>query len=224
MGAAGCSTPSGGTISVRGLGESPVTLECTYPDGAFAVEAAQVTVAFSTIPYEALADGTARDGTFLHVEVLWRPKAGATAIVPDATNLSIRYVVVSQGEVGVYGGGGFAWVTGGTDEDETIVLEITGSTIGLLDRTPGFVDLLSPAAVLGELGASRNTERARATCRAASQFVTNRLGHIRYVRGGAAGGAGESGPSEDRAVPSAAAASAAASAASSGSRSGSAGS
>lgn len=190
-------------------------LTSEYADGAFSVEAAQVTVAFSTIPYEALADGSARNGTFLHVEVLWRPKAGATAIVPESTNLSIRYVVVSEGEVGVYGGGGFAWITGGTEEDDSIELNVTGSTISLLDRTPGFVDLLSPAELLGELGATKSPERARATCRAASQFVTNRLGHIRYVRG-AEPSAGSS--------PADAAASAAASDASSGSRSGSAGS
>jgi len=117
----------------------------------------------------------------LHIEVLWRPRAGRTPVEPSSTNLSIRFVVVSNGEVGVYIGGGFAWIDGGKPADEAIGLEITGASVSLVDKTPGFVDLLSPAILVGELGALQNAENARATRRAASQFVTNRLGHIRWV-------------------------------------------
>jgi len=93
-------------------------------------------------------------------------------------------VVVSEGEVGVYVGGGFAWLKGGKDKDEAIGLDIIGSSISLVDKTPGFVDLLSPASLIGEVGALRNADNARATRRAASQFVTNRLGHVRWVGAG----------------------------------------
>jgi hypothetical protein len=138
-------------------------------------------VVFSDIPYEELATGTAKNGRFLHIEVLWRPKAGRTPVEPSSTNLSIRFVVVSNGEVGVYIGGGFAWIDGGKPADDAIGLEITGASVSLVDKTPGFVDLLSPATLVGELGALKNAENARATRRAASQFVTNRLGHVRWV-------------------------------------------
>ncbi len=179
--AGGCSVPQGGTVTTTGLGDNPVRLESTFDGGTFAVEPAQTTVVFSSIPYTPMAEGTARDGQFLHIEVLWRPKAGQTPVQPEATNLSIRLVVVSHGEVGVYGGGGFGWITGGTEDDDEIGIEITGSSIALIDHTPGFADLLSPAAMLGELGATKDADRARAYRRAASQMVTNRLGRVRWV-------------------------------------------
>lgn len=182
-----CSTGPGGTVEAVGSGDTAVRLVSTFEGGTFAVEPAQTTVVFSDIPYEDLAKGTARNGRFLHIEILWRPRAGRTPVEPSSTNLSIRFVVVSNGEVGVYVGGGFAWVTGGVPKDPVLALEITGSSLSLVDKTPGFVDLLSPASMLGELGALQNAENARATRRAASQFVTNRLGRVRWVGLPAAG-------------------------------------
>jgi hypothetical protein len=179
--AAGCSITPGGDVETTGDGDRAVRLASHFENGTFSVESAQTTVVFSDIPYDDLARGTAKNGQFLHIEVLWRPKPGRTPTEPTSTNLSIRLVVVSNGEVGVYGGGGFAWVTKGHDYDDELALDITGSNLALLDKTPGFVDLLSPATMLGELGAMKNAENARATRRAASQFVTNRLGKVRWV-------------------------------------------
>jgi hypothetical protein len=168
-------------VEIVGSGDTAVRLTSEFTTGTYAIEPAQTTVVFSDIPYEELATGTAKNGRFLHIEVLWRPKAGRTPVEPSSTNLSIRFVVVSNGEVGVYIGGGFAWIDGGKPADEAIGLDITGASVSLVDKTPGFVDLLSPAILVGELGAMKNAENARATRRAASQFVTNRLGHIRWV-------------------------------------------
>lgn len=178
---AGCAIEPGGVVEAVGSGDTAVRLPSAFTSGTFSVEPAATTVVFSDIPYEDLANGTAKDGRFLHIEVLWRPRAGRTPIETSSTNLSIRFVVVSNGEVGVYVGGGFGWIKGGREGDGSLGLEITGSSISLIDKTPGFVDLLSPASLLGELGALRNAENARATRRAASQFVTNRLGRVRWV-------------------------------------------
>ena len=178
---AGCGTGMGGRVDAVGAGDTAVRLSSEFPGGTFAIEPAQTTVVFSDIPYEDLARGTARNGRFLHIEVLWRPRAGRTPIEPSSTNLTIRFVVVSEGEVGVYVGGGFGWIDGGTESDEEIGIEMTGSSLSLVDKTPGFVDLLSPAEMTGTLGALENAENARATRRAASQFVTNRLGRIQWV-------------------------------------------
>jgi hypothetical protein len=181
LASAGCSITPGGAVEIVGSGDTAVRLTSEFTTGTYAIEPAQTTVVFSDIPYEELATGTAKNGRFLHIEVLWRPKAGRTPVEPSSTNLSIRFVVVSNGEVGVYIGGGFAWIDGGKPADEAIGLEITGASVSLVDKTPGFVDLLSPATLVGELGALKNAENARATRRAASQFVTNRLGHVRWV-------------------------------------------
>jgi hypothetical protein len=176
-----CSIEPGGTVDAVGAGDVAVRLTSAFTTGTYAVEPAQTTIVFSDIPYEDLARGTAREGRFLHIELLWRPDPGKTPVEPSSTNLTIRLVVVSAGEVGVYAGGGFAWVTGGEASDQAIGLTITGSSISLVDKTPGFVDLLSPAVMTGSLGADLNADNARATRRAASQFVTNRLGRVRWV-------------------------------------------
>lgn len=181
----GCNVVPGGEISTVGDGDRAARLATRFESGTFAIEPAQTTVVFSDIPYEELARGTAMNGQFLHIEVLWRPQAGKTPIDSTATNLSIRFVVVSKGEIGVYGGGGFGWITDGLETDSAIGIDITGSNLSLLDKTPGFVDLLSPATMMGELGAMKNAENARATRRAASQFVTNKLGKVRWVGAGA---------------------------------------
>jgi hypothetical protein len=177
----GCGIDMGGRVDAVGAGDTAARLASEFPGGTFAIEPAQTTVVFSDIPYEDLARGTARNGRFLHIEVLWRPRPGRTPIEASSTNLTIRFVVVSEGEVGVYAGGGFGWIDGGTDTDDALGIEITGSSLSLIDKTPGFVDLLSPAEMTGTLGARKNAENARATRRAASQFVTNRLGRIQWV-------------------------------------------
>ena len=178
---AGCTFTPGGSVETVGSGDTAVRLVSEFANGTYSIESAQTTVVFSDIPYEELATGTATDGRFLHIEILWRPRPGRTPIESSSTNLSIRFVVVSHGEVGVYVGGGFAWITGGKPADTELELEITGASVSLVDKTPGFVDLLSPATLVGELGAQKNAENARATRRAASQFVTNKLGHVRWV-------------------------------------------
>jgi hypothetical protein len=183
-----CTSGAGGTVEAVGSGDAAVRLASEFTSGTYAVEPAATTVVFSDVPYEQLAAGTARNGRFLHIEVLWRPRAGKTPIETSSTNLTIRFVVISDGEVGVYVGGGFAWVEGGREKDDELSLEITGSSISLIDKTPGFVDLLSPASLVGELGALRNADNARATRRAASQFVTNRLGRVRWVQSMPEGG------------------------------------
>jgi hypothetical protein len=179
--APGCSVDVGGSVAATGSGDTAVRLVSEFRHGTFAEEPAVTTVVFSDIPYEDLADGSARDGRYLHIEILWRPRPGKTPIEPSSTNLTIRFVVVSGGEVGVYVGGGFAWISGGKAAGEPLGLDIIGSSISLVDKTPGFVDLLSPASLIGELGARPNADNARATRRAASQFVTNRLGRVRWV-------------------------------------------
>lgn len=181
LASAGCTFTPGGSVETVGSGDTAVRLVSEFANGTYSIESAQTTVVFSDIPYEDLATGTATDGRFLHIEILWRPRPGRTPIEASSTNLSIRFVVVSHGEVGVYVGGGFAWITGGKPADTELELDITGASVSLVDKTPGFVDLLSPATLVGELGAQKNAENARATRRAASQFVTNKLGHVRWV-------------------------------------------
>jgi hypothetical protein len=52
----------------------------------------------------------------------------------------------------------------------------------LIARTKGFVDLMSPAQMLGTVTATMDEAQANTIRRAASQAVTNALGTVRWVR------------------------------------------
>jgi hypothetical protein len=62
-------------------------------------------------------------------------------------------------------------------------LEIEGATLTLLDKTPGFHDLLSPVGLDATLHAPLAPEEANRWRRGVSQFATNALGKSMWVDG-----------------------------------------
>ena len=104
----------------------------------------------STVPLDALRDGKFETAQVVDIRLLWEPRAGRTLVSRDATNLVIRHVILVDGEVGIYGGGGFGWPSG-TPGETGFGLEITGSSVSLVDSTEGFIDLMSPATLLGSI-------------------------------------------------------------------------
>lgn len=144
------------------------------------IEPAQVSFYSSDIPADQLAAGGKLSGQVVNIQLLWDPKPGLTPLEPTTTNISIRLVVFAEGEVGVYGGGGFAWPRG-KPEDGSMGLLLTGSNLSLVARTKGFVDLLSPAEMLGTVTAQMDDAQSRTLRRAASQAVTNALGQVKWV-------------------------------------------
>jgi hypothetical protein len=168
-------------LTTSGLADEPVKITTAPAEAWYTIEAAQVSYYASDIPLEQLAAGGKLNGQVVNIQVLWEPKPGLTPIEPTTTNLSIRLVVFAEGEVGVYGGGGFAWLRG-TAEDGDMGLLLTGSNLSLIARTKNFVDLLSPAEMLGTVQARLDDAKALAIRRTASQAVTNALGAVRWVQ------------------------------------------
>ncbi|MSR17925.1 MAG: hypothetical protein EXS00_01965 [Phycisphaerales bacterium] len=167
-------------LAVISLGDTPVRLDCDSGVGVYSVDPAQVSLVSTDIPVDLLQAGTIVSGRLLHVELLWMPQPGKSPIVPEATNACIRLLVFSEGEVGVYGGGGFAWPIGRPGEPE-FALDIVGSNLTMLASTSGFHDLLSPAMLTGILRANLDSVQTRKTRRAASQVLTNSLREVRWV-------------------------------------------
>jgi hypothetical protein len=181
---AGCSAggPSG-TLLAESLGTSPVVLPREYVTAFYAVRNATETSFFlADVTLEEILSGTVNRGNVVHIDLLWVPKAGSTPMDSSATNVSIRYVVFADGEVGVYGGAGFA-LPDGRAGAATMGLELRDASLTLLDATDGFVDLLSPARLTGRVAARLNEKRTQQMQYAVSQMVTNALGHSRFVRG-----------------------------------------
>jgi hypothetical protein len=167
-------------LTTSGLTDNPVKVSTVPAEAWYMIEPAQVSFYSSDIPLDQLAAGGKLSGQVVNIQLLWEPKPGLTPMEPTTTNISIRLVVFAEGEVGVYGGGGFAWPRGKPD-DGSMGLLLTGSNLSLVARTKGFVDLLSPAEMLGTVTARMDEARSRALRRSASQAVTNALGQVKWV-------------------------------------------
>ena len=181
---AGCGlVGSSTTLRAESLGRDPVYLALEYVTAFYAEsEATETSFFLSDVPLQQLLEGEVSEGNIVHINLLWIPDAGATPMDSSATNTSIRYIVIADGEVGVYGGAGFALPHGQTGDDR-LSISILDASLTLLESTGGFVDLLSPARLTGRITATLDEQRTRQIQFAVSQFVTNALGRSRFVRG-----------------------------------------
>ena len=182
LGTSACGTVGEvGTVELTSLGGTTRTLRPALGTGTYAQEAAQSSFILSDVDFSQLESGAPVHGYVLHINLLWVPKAGRTAVDPTATNTSIRLVVIAGNELGVYGGGGFAWPDGELGEPE-FTLELVGSNMSLIACTPGFQDLMSPASLTGTLTATLDDAATRRMRRSASQYVTNATRSVRWVK------------------------------------------
>ncbi len=178
----GCapSTPNG-RIALTSKTANPMRLDADFRYGGYVVEPGSSSIVLSTVPIERLQADDFESAQVIDITYLWEPRAGRTPVSRDATNLTIRHVVlVGRTEVGVYGGGGFGWPRGDPGDDGFGV-DIAGSSLTLIDSTEGFRDLLSPASASGSAGGPLDATAAVRIRDAASQLVTNRLGRPRWV-------------------------------------------
>ena len=177
---AGCGIHEDSRLEITSVGTTPRTMRTDLGVGTYSQELASTSFVLTDLSVDDLQSGGSRTGHVLHIELLWIPKAGKTAVDPQATNTSIRLVIFSGKEVGIYGGGGFAWPQGELGERE-FVIDIVGSTLSLVDSTPDFHDLLSPAELTGRLTASHDPDVTRRMRRATSQVVSNALKRVQWV-------------------------------------------
>ncbi len=180
--AGGCGPAAGtGELTALSLGERPVLLGERCVTAVYGRPGAETSFYLSSVPEADLLSGRISEGVVVHIDLLWQPKAGATPMEPTATNVSIHYIVFAGGQVGVYGGSGFA-LPRGTLGGPHFGLSLKEASLTLLVSTDGFVDLLSPARLTGALTAAYDEEQTRRVRRAVSQIVTNAMGKSMFVR------------------------------------------
>ncbi len=144
-------------------------------------ESTETSFFLSDVPLTQILSGQVSEGLVVHLDLLWVPQPGITSMDSQATNASIRYIVIANGEVGVYGGAGFALPLGQVGQN-SLTISLRDASLTLLDSTEGFRDLLSPARLWGTFTATRDERRARQIHHAVSQIVSNALGRTRFVR------------------------------------------
>jgi hypothetical protein len=170
----GCSTGTGlfqqSSLEVHSMGLSRSVLYADCPtivctDG-FANEG---DIWMTNIPLEQLASGNFNDGQIIHFQVLWTPVAGKTPLASTSTNVTIRHIIISNGVVGTYGGGGYCWKSGNPKDGISLYLE--EATMAIQNKTPGFDDLLSPATMVGRVSSVPNKQVAQQISNAVDRII-----------------------------------------------------
>jgi hypothetical protein len=110
-------------------------------------------------------DATQVRGTLVHIRLFLRPSAGDTPIQASASTATVRTLVLSGGELGLYAGAGFLRVSGGPGDD-SLSGTLNGGTLRLRRATGGFNDQLGPSTFDGSFSATRDKAQARAMARA----------------------------------------------------------
>ncbi len=80
-------------------------------------------------------------GTIARVHLFLNPKPGRTPIEPTAASASIRWIVITNGEIGVYDGAGFMSPSGRVTKG-SINGSIRNAPLRLTRKTPRFADPL----------------------------------------------------------------------------------
>ena len=101
---------------------------------------------------EPTVDPTTLAGSIVHIHMFLRPRPGRTPIEGTASTAAIRHVVLANGEVGVYSGGGFMLPSGNIG-DGRFGGRIFRATLKLTRATDGFNDLLGAAEFSGAVTA-----------------------------------------------------------------------
>lgn len=100
-------------------------------------------------------DANGEAGTVTHLRLFLFPVAGKTPIDFTASNVTITHVVLAQGTMGVYGGGGFLLPSDAVGSP-VFTGRIHDASLRLLRSDQGFADLLGLAELSGTIAARRD--------------------------------------------------------------------
>jgi len=101
------------------------------------------------------ADWSQISGTLVHVHLFLDPKPGKTPIEPTAASASIRYAIISAGQIGIYDGAGFM-LPGEKPGKDSISGSFNAAPLRLTRATDGFSDPLTPARLTMSFDAKLN--------------------------------------------------------------------
>jgi len=114
-------------------------------------------------------------GSILHVHMFIAPKAGRTPIATTANSATVRWLVISEGRVGMYGGGGFFNKSGDVG-DSSFGGSLAGTTLRLVHQGPGFADRLGPSVLSIPIDAEQDETTSESLARAMSSLLSSSSG------------------------------------------------
>lgn len=161
----GCSPSVGASSGVRlngistsiGLRPRLVTKAYVHAD------ASSASLYFTDLSDAALtpeSDLAGVSGTIVHIHLFAIPKAGKTPIDRTASTATVRTLVLAEGHIGVYGGGGFM-MPSGKPGGRSFGGSISGASIRLTGSTPGFEDRIGAGEFSASVAAPLDQTTAR---------------------------------------------------------------
>jgi hypothetical protein len=120
-------------------------------------------VYLTNLPRDALARGadlTGVSGHLIHVNMFLTPRPGRTPIDAAASNASIRWIVIADGEVGIYTGGGFV-LPSAPPGNSSFGATVKRASLEIGIHTARFVDPLGPSRMQASFRAPRDESLAR---------------------------------------------------------------
>ena len=121
------------------------------------------------IPMDQIISGDFDNGQIIHLQVLWTPVAGKTPLASTSTNVTIKHIIISDGVVGVYSGGGYCWKYGNPKDGMQLAIE--EATVSIKEQQAQFDDLLSPATMVGTITSVPNREIAKQIAYAVDRII-----------------------------------------------------
>lgn len=115
------------------------------------------------LPDEALAPDAPLagvSGNLMYIKLFVQPAPGMTPIDDGACSVIVNHLVIADGRVGRYGGGGFM-LPWGTPKNPQFGGTLDGGTLKLLSTGPGFRDPLGPVDLTASFRATRDAAMAR---------------------------------------------------------------
>ncbi len=142
---------SGGSSSIFS-DASEVVLRASLPTKAYTfhddntadIYLTDLTDAELTAFFAPSADWSRIEGTLVQVHLFLDPKPGKTPIEPTAVTASIRYAIITAGQIGIYDGAGFM-LPGRKPGRSSIDASISAAPMRLTRATEGFNDLFGAA-------------------------------------------------------------------------------
>ncbi len=157
-----CSFSGGGPIRAQSVSTSTALELIPTIRGYRAIDKNTADVYLTDLPRAALergADLSEVSGQILHLHLFISPEAGSTPIDSTACSVTLRLLVISRGQVGAYGGGGFIMPDSDPGEDD-FDGSMDRATLRYVGGTPGFADRLGPSELSGAISAPRDDPTA----------------------------------------------------------------
>jgi hypothetical protein len=105
------------------------------------------------------ADLSGISGRIVQIRMFLEPLAGSTPIEASACSVIVRHIVLADGQVGIYGGGGFLNPDRRAGRSR-FSGHVRGATLRLTAQTEGFNDALGAATLDARFSARRDEELA----------------------------------------------------------------